>query len=115
MYADIRSRNDGIDAIARTKAARDILAAARDLDQKPDGGSLGAEEGLHTRAAFPTDRCHLNDAAVRIHCHHRDDAAIGEEDVIERTIGIHENLAALAANVFKLRHKSRDVARWQRK
>jgi hypothetical protein len=29
-------------------------------------------EGLHTRATLPTDRCHLNDAAVRINRDHRD-------------------------------------------
>jgi hypothetical protein len=37
--------------------------------QKPDRGCLGAEEGLHTRATLPTDRCHLNNAAIRIRLH----------------------------------------------
>jgi hypothetical protein len=46
--------------------ARHLGRAARHLDQKPDRGDLGAEEGLHTRATLPTDRCHLNEAAVRI-------------------------------------------------
>jgi hypothetical protein len=85
------------------------------LDQKPDRGSLGAEEGLHTRATLSTDRCHLNDAAVRINSDHRDDTAIGEEDVVERTISVHENLLALAANVFKLWHEPLEIARWKGK
>ena len=95
--------------------ARHLGCAARDLDQKPDRGSLGAEEGLHTRATLPTDRCHLNDAAVRINRDHRDDTAIGEEDMVERTISVHENLPALAANVFKLRHEPLEIAGWQGK
>ena len=49
--------------------ARHLGRAARDLDQKPDRGDLGAEEGLHTRATLPTDRCHLNNAAIRIRLH----------------------------------------------
>jgi hypothetical protein len=61
--------------------ARHLGCAARDLDQKPDRGCLGAEEGLHTRATLTTDRCHLNDAAVRINRDHRDDTAIGEEEI----------------------------------
>ena len=90
--------------------ARHLGRAARDLDQKPDRGDLGAEEGLHTRATLPTDRCHLNDAAVRINRDHRDDAAFGEEDMVERTISVQENLLALAANVFKVRHESLEIA-----
>jgi hypothetical protein len=95
--------------------ARHLGCATRDLDQKPDRGSLGAEEGLHTRAALPTNRCHLNDAAVRINRDHGDDAAIGEEDMVERTISVHQNLPALAANVFKLWHESLEIAGWQGK
>jgi hypothetical protein len=83
------------------------------LDQKPDGGSLGTEEGLHTRATLSTDRCHLNDAAVRINSEHRDDTAIGEEDVVKRTISVHENLLALAANVFKLWHEPFEFTGWK--
>jgi hypothetical protein len=83
------------------------------LDQKPDRGSLGAEERLHTRATLSTDRCHLNDAAVRIKSDHRDDTAIGGEDVVERTISVHENLPALAANLFKLWHEPFKIARWK--
>jgi hypothetical protein len=70
----------------------------------------GAEEGLHTRATLPTDRCHLNDAAVRINRDHRDDTAFGEEHMVERTISVHKDLLALAANVFKLRHESLEIA-----
>jgi hypothetical protein len=85
-------RKDGIDSIAREGRARYLGCAARDLDQKPDGGCLGAEEGLHTRATFPTDSCHFNDAAIRINRDHRNDAAIGEEDVVERTVGVQQDL-----------------------
>jgi hypothetical protein len=40
---------------------------------------------------------------------------MGEEDMVERTISVHENLIALAANVFKLRHESFEIAEWQGK
>jgi hypothetical protein len=86
-----------------------------DLDHEPDRGGLGAEEGLHTRATLPTDRCRLNDAAVRINRDHRHDPAIGEEDMVERTVSVHENLPALAANVLQLRHESLEIAGWQGK
>jgi hypothetical protein len=33
--------------------------------------------------------------------------------MVERTIGVRENLLALAANVFKLRHKPLEIAGWQ--
>ena len=78
--------------------------------QKPDRGCLGAEEGLHTRATLPTDRCHLNNAAIRINRDHRDHAAFGKEDIVKRTVSVHENLLAFAANVFKLRRESLEIA-----
>jgi hypothetical protein len=34
--------------------------------------------------------------------------------MVEGTVSLHENLLALAANVFKLRHKSLEIARGQR-
>jgi hypothetical protein len=37
---------------------------------------------LHPRATLPTNGCHLNDAAIRINRNHRNDAAIGEEDMV---------------------------------
>jgi hypothetical protein len=85
------------------------------LDQKPDGRTLGTKDGLHTAATLSTDRCHLNDVAVRINRDYRDDTAMGEKDVVERTISVYEDLLALAANVFKLRHKSLEIAGWQGK
>jgi hypothetical protein len=78
--------------------------------KKSDKGCLGAEESLHTCAPLPTDCSHLNDAAIRINRDHRDDTAVGEEDMVKRTISVHENLLALAANVFQLRHESLEVA-----
>ena len=35
--------------------------------------------------------------------------------MVERTISVHEDLPALAANVFKLRHKLLEIAGWQGK
>jgi hypothetical protein len=92
------------------RGARHLCCAPRDLDKKPDGGTLGTEDGLHTRTTLPSDRCHLNDAAVLINRYDGDDTAIREEYVVERTIGVHEDLLALAANVFKLRHKPLEIA-----
>jgi hypothetical protein len=85
------------------------------LDQKPNRGGLGAEKGLHTRATLPTDRCRLDDAAVRINRNHRDDTAIWEEDMVERTISVYQHLPAVAANVLKLWHESPEIAGWQSK
>ena len=97
--------------MARANAARDIFSCASlDLDEKLDGGTLGTEDGLHTRATLPADRCHLNDTAVRINRHDRDDTTIGEEHMVERTISVHQDLPRLAANVFKLRHKLLKIA-----
>jgi esterase/lipase superfamily enzyme len=70
---------------------------------------------LHTAATLPTDRCHLNDAAVRINRHHRYDTTIREEYVVERTVSVHQDLPALAWNAFKLRHKPLEIAGWQSK
>src|ERR1700730_2712991 len=67
------------------------------MDEKPQRGTFGAEDGLLSRAPLPTDRCHLNDTAVRINRHCRDDTAVGEEYMIERTISIHQDLFAFAA------------------
>jgi hypothetical protein len=85
------------------------------LNQKPDRGSLGTEEGLRSRTTLPTGRSHLSDAAVSINRDHRDDTAIGEVNVVERTISVHENLSALAADLFKLRQESLEIAGWQGK
>jgi hypothetical protein len=35
--------------------------------------------------------------------------------MVERTISVHQNLAALAANLFKLRHELLEIAGWQGK
>ena len=94
--------------------ARHLCGAPGDLDEKLHRGALGTQDGLNAAAALPSDRCHLDDAAVRINRHHRDDAAIGEEDMVERAIGVHQDLRALAANLFKLRQKALEIAGWQR-
>jgi hypothetical protein len=95
------------------RCARHLCCAPRDLDEKPDGRTLGTEDGLYTRATLPTDCCHLNDTAVRINRYHRDYTAVWEEYMVERTVGVHEDLLALAANLFKLRHKLLEIAGWQ--
>jgi hypothetical protein len=97
----------------RVNAARDIFAAPGDLDEKPHGRNFGAEDGLHSRATLPTDGCHLNDTAVGIHSHRRDDTDVGEEYMFERTISIHQDLPAFAAYLFKLGHKLLKIRRWQ--
>ena len=33
--------------------------------------------------------------------------------MVERTVGVHEDLPALAANLFKLRHKLFEITRWK--
>jgi hypothetical protein len=110
----MRFRNDGIDPIGpRERRARHLCRVPRDLDKKPDGGTFGAKDGLHGGATLPADRRHLNDAAVRIDRHHRDEPAIGEEYMIERTVRVQQNLPALAANAFKLRHKLLEIGGWQ--
>ena len=73
-----------------------------------------APDGLHTAAALPSDCRHLNDTAVRINRHHRNDTAIREEYMVERTISVHQDLRAFAANLFKLRHKPLEIAGRQR-
>jgi hypothetical protein len=70
---------------------------------------------LHTSATLPADRCHLNDAAVSIDRHRRDDTAVGEEYMIERTISVHQDLFAFAAYLVKLRHKLLEIRGWQSK
>jgi hypothetical protein len=90
-----------------------VALISGDLDEKPDGRNFRAEDGLYSRATLPTDCCHLNDTAVRINRHRRDDTAVGEEYMIERTISIHQDLFAFAADLFKLRHKLLEIGRWQ--
>jgi hypothetical protein len=97
------------------RGPRHLCCAARDLDQKPDGGTPGTKDGLHTAATLTADRCHFYDTAVRINRNYRNDPAIGEEDILERTVSVQENLRALAANVFKVRHEPREIPGWQGK
>jgi hypothetical protein len=53
------------------------------------------------------DRCHLDDAAVRVNRYGRDHAAVGEEYMVERTINVDQDLLAFAADAFKRWHKPR--------
>ena len=95
------------------RSARHLGRTPRDLDQKPDGGALGADDGLHSGATLPADRCYLNDAAVRINRHRRANPAVGEEYVVERTIGVDQKLLTFAGYAFKLRHKPPEVGGWK--
>ena len=86
----MRVRKDGIDPMARVNAERDIFAASPGIwTSNRTEDIFCAEDGLHTCATLPTDRCHFNDTAVRINRHHRDDTAVGEEYMVERTISVH--------------------------
>ena len=91
------------------RRTRHPCCVPRDLNEEPDGGTLGTKDGLHRSATLPTDRCHFNDTAVGIHSHHRDDTVVGEEYMVERTISIHQDLPAFAAYLLKLRHKLLEI------
>src|ERR1019366_6835966 len=54
----------------RERRARHLGCASGNLDEKPGGGTLGTEDGYHTRETLPPGRCHLNDTAVRLNRHH---------------------------------------------
>ena len=100
--------------MARVNAARDIFAALPGICTRSRTEEVVAPKTACTDVQPSlTDRCHLDDAAVRINRHHRDDTAVGEEYMVERTIGVHQDLPAFAANVFKLRHKPLEIGRWQ--
>jgi hypothetical protein len=109
----MRLWKDGIDPMANCECrARHLCCAPRDLDEIAGGGTLGTEGSLHSRTTLPTDRCHLDDAAICINRHHRDDTAVGEKYMVERTISVHQDLLAFAAYVFKLRHDLLEIGGW---
>jgi hypothetical protein len=70
---------------------------------------------LHAAAALPADRCHLNDTAVRINRHHRDDTAIGEERdaavQVERALTEKANREAALQTERKTARDARCAAR----
>ena len=94
--------------MARVNARRDIFAAL------PGSWTRSRKEDcLAPKTAFTPVQPSLpivNDAAVRINRYHRDNTAIGEIHVIERTISVHQDLAASAGNVFKLRQEPLEIA-----
>jgi hypothetical protein len=95
--------------------ARHPSCAPGNLDVEASGRTLGAEDRLHPGASLPADRCHLDGSAVGIDRHDRYHAAVREKYVVERTIGIHKDLLAPAANRFKLRQKLLEIASWRSK
>ena len=101
----MRLRKDGIDPMARANAARDILAALPGIWTK----SLTEDALAPKKACIPVQPSR----PIRLNRNHRDDTAIGEEDMVERTISVHQDLPALALNVFKRRHKQLEIAGWQ--
>src|SRR6476620_3802401 len=108
----MRFRKDGIDPIARVRSAREIFAALPGIwTRKRTEDSRSPKNGLKARA-LPS-RCHLNDVAVFINRHDRDHTAIGKKHVVERAIGVQQDLTLLAGNRFKCRQKSFGIARWQ--
>jgi hypothetical protein len=88
---------------------RYFRCAPRNLDEQSDGGTLGAEDGLETRATLSADRCHFYDTAVFIDSDHRDDATIREKNIVERAIGVQQDLTVLAGNRFKLLRRGSNV------
>jgi hypothetical protein len=85
------------------------------LDKQSHRRLLLAEEGLESSATFPANRCHFDGTAVRINRHDRYDATIWKKNIIERAIGVHQDLTVLAGNLFKLRHQPLEIAGWERK
>src|SRR3979490_2322034 len=92
---------------------RHQCSASWNLNEEPSRGSLGTKDGLHSCATLPPNRCHLDDAAVRINRYNRHDPAVREIDVVERTIRIREDLLAQARNAGELRQKLLEITGWQ--
>src|SRR5206468_871990 len=78
-----------------------------------DPSKYGAEEGLETCATLSAHRCHFDGAPVRIHRHYRDDTTIWKKNIIERAVGVLQDLTRSAGNPFKLRHQPLETAGWQ--
>jgi PAS domain-containing protein len=103
-----------MDPMARVNAARDILAAPPGIwTRSRTEEVLAPEDGLHRRATLPADGRHLDDAAVGVDRHHRDDTGIGEIYEVERTIGVHQDLPALIGQLFQLRRQALEIGRRQ--
>jgi hypothetical protein len=83
------------------------------LYQKPGGRLSGTEKGLHWCATLAAHRCHLDDVAIGINRHDRDYAAVGEEDMIERSVYVQQYLPPLAVNELEVGHKPLEVTRWE--
>jgi hypothetical protein len=85
------------------------------LDKQSHRGLLLPEEGLESRETLSANRCHFNDTAVRINRHDRYDATIWKKNIIERAIGVQQDLTVLAGNWLQVRHKPFEIAGWERK
>jgi hypothetical protein len=70
---------------------------------------------LESSATLSANRCHFDDTAVRINRHDRYDTTIWKKNIIERAIGVHQDLTVSAGNLFKLRHQPLEIAGWERK
>jgi hypothetical protein len=85
------------------------------LDKQSHRGLFLPEEGLESCATLSANRRHFDNTAVRINRHDRYDATIWKKNIIERAIGVHQDLTVLAGNLFELRHQPLEIAGWERK
>src|SRR5260370_8242289 len=108
----MRFRKAGIDAIARVNAARDIFAVLPGIWTRSR-----TEDVLAPKTAWiavqPSRPIVAISMMLRIDRDHRDDTAIGEEHMVERTIGVPQDLPALTANLLERRHNPLQIVDWQ--
>jgi len=67
-----------------------------------------------TGRAFASNRRHLDDAPILVDRDDRDDRGLGEEDVVERAVGIGQYLAGQAFDAFEIGRETLELARRQR-
>jgi hypothetical protein len=84
------------------------------LYEKARRRGLGSVDGLDACVAFSPDRCHLDDATIRVNCHRGDNTAIWEKEFVEGRVSVDEQLLTLAGNMLKLWHESLEIARRER-
>ena len=110
-------------AVAAPKAAKrwlpewisDLLEKGLDVSvhETSEGRRKDLARGVHTGHGVDAAPRDTGREAGRRNSWHRDDTVVGEEYMVERTIGVHKDLPAMAANVFKLRHKLLEIRGWQ--
>jgi len=83
------------------------------LYQKPRGRLSGTKKGLYWCATLAAHRRHLDDVAIGVNCHDGNDAAVGEEDMIDRGVYVQQYLILFAADEREVGHKLIEIARWE--